>query len=123
MPSTLKCPLEQYLRSFAASTTAAKNRSAISWSNSRRRFFENVEASKPRSSMRSPKNHLNNMSKLRRSQNARSERIEYSAISTEDFNNISGGTLGRPRGGYIAASSPSRSPSTASTTARIRRIG
>ncbi len=62
VPSTLKCSLEQYRRSFAASTTAAKNRSAISWSNNRCRFFDNVDASKPRSSMRSPRNHLNNMS-------------------------------------------------------------
>jgi hypothetical protein len=30
---------------------------------------------------------------LSRSQNARSERIEYIAISTVDFNNTSGGTL------------------------------
>ena len=51
------------------------------------------------------------------------ERIEYSAINTVDFNNVSGGTLRRPPTAYIP---PNRSPisaSTASTATRIRRIG
>ena len=38
---------------------------------------------------------------MSRSQNARSERIEYIAINTVDFNNISGGTLRRPPAAYI----------------------
>ena len=33
---------------------------------------------------------------MSRSQNARSERIEYNAINTVAFNSVSGGTLGRP---------------------------
>jgi hypothetical protein len=60
---------------------------------------------------------------LSRSQNARSERIEYIAISTVDFNNTSGGTLRRPPVEYIASKVSSSSARTASTTTRIRRIG
>ena len=69
------------------------------------------------------KNHLNNKSKLSRSQNARSERIEYNAISTVAFNKCSGGTLGGPPAASMALNSPSRSANTSSTTTRIRRIG
>ena len=60
---------------------------------------------------------------MRRSQNARSERIEYIAINTVDFNSVSGGTLRRPPAAYIASNVSSSSASTASTTTRIRRIG
>ena len=60
---------------------------------------------------------------MSRSQNARSERIEYIAINTVDFNNVSGGTLRRPPAAYIASKVPSSSASTASTTTRILRIG
>ena len=38
---------------------------------------------------------------MSRSQNARSERIEYIAINTVAFNNVSGGTLGRPPAAYM----------------------
>jgi len=48
-------------------------------------------------------------------QNARSERIEYSAINTVDFNNVSGGTLRRPPAAYIATKVSSVPASTAST--------
>ena len=60
---------------------------------------------------------------MRRSQNARSDRIEYIAINTVAFNNVSGGTLARPPAAYIPSNTSSRSASTASTTTRIRRIG
>jgi hypothetical protein len=60
---------------------------------------------------------------LSRSQNARSERIEYIAINTEALSSCSGGTLGRPDFAYINENSSLRSASTASTTSRIRRIG
>jgi hypothetical protein len=60
---------------------------------------------------------------LSRSQNARSERIEYIAINTVDFNNVSGGTLRRPPAAYIDSNVSFIPASTASTTTRIRRIG
>jgi hypothetical protein len=60
---------------------------------------------------------------LSRSQNARSERIEYNAINTVDFNSVSGGTLRRPPVAYMPSNTGSSSASTASTTTRIRRIG
>ena len=58
-----------------------------------------------------------------RSQNARSLRIEYSAINTVAFKSCSGGTLGRPIREYIASNSLSSSARTSSMTLRIRRIG
>jgi hypothetical protein len=60
---------------------------------------------------------------LSRSQNARSERIEYIAINTVDFNSTSGGTLRRPPVEYMPSNVSSSSASTASTTTRILRIG
>ncbi len=45
------------------------------------------------------------------------------AISTVAFNNVSGGTLGRPRDEYMPSNTSSIDASTASTTARMRRIG
>jgi hypothetical protein len=60
---------------------------------------------------------------LSRSQKARSERIEYIAINTVAFNNVSGGTLRRPLVAYISSNTASSSASTASTTTRILRIG
>ena len=60
---------------------------------------------------------------MSRSQNARSERIEYIAINTVAFNSASGGTLVRPLDAYIASNTTSRSAKTASTTTRILRIG
>src|SRR5215203_2980283 len=50
-------------------------------------------------------------------------RIEYIAINTVDFNNVSGGTLRRPPAAYMASKVSSSSTNTASTTTRIRRIG
>ena len=49
--------------------------------------------------------------------------MEYIAINTDAFNNISGGTDGRPFVEYIDSNTGSNSTSTASTTTRIRRIG
>ena len=60
---------------------------------------------------------------MSRSQNARSERIEYIAINTVDFNSVSGGTERRPLVAYISSKIGSSSASTASTTTRILRIG
>ena len=60
---------------------------------------------------------------MRRSQNARSERIEYIAINTVDFNNVSGGTDARPPAAYMPSNTSSSSARTASTTTRILRIG
>jgi hypothetical protein len=48
---------------------------------------------------------------LSRWQKARSERIEYIAINTVAFNNVSGGTLRRPPLAYIASNVSSRSTS------------
>lgn len=60
------------------------------------RFFENVVASRAGWSMGMSRNNLNNKSNLSRSQNARSERTDYIAINTVDFNRCSGGALRRP---------------------------
>jgi hypothetical protein len=57
------------------------------------------------------------------SQNARSERIEYNAINTDDFNNVSGGTLRRPPAAYMPVNVSSIPASTVSTTTRMRRSG
>ncbi len=60
---------------------------------------------------------------MRRSQKARSDRIEYMAIKIVAFSNDSGGTLGRPLAEYMPSNTSSIDTSTVSITARIRRIG
>jgi hypothetical protein len=80
-----------------------------------------VDASNAPWSIRISKNHLWSRSWFNRSQNARSERIEHTAIDTVAFNSASGGTLERPDLAYIASNKWSISTSTASTTWRIRR--
>src|SRR5215204_5380578 len=69
------------------------------------------------------KNHLNRRSYSRRSQNWRSERTEYSAISTLALSRLSGGIEGRPRREYISLNTGERLRSARSTISLIALIG
>ena len=105
VPSTEKCSLDSNRFTLGGSSTAPRNRPAISPASNRSRFFENVEWSHTASSIPSPTNQRNSRSYSSRSISCRSERIEYNACGSIARNSRSGAVEGRPIREYSAAKS------------------